>query len=135
MTIMKVMTMGLADASSDASDLIPIVTIAAGSCHPAGTADGDTVATPASNEQHASDGPSASADTVAIRLPIPNVSRPCEHGGSAFVARRPWGRFCSAYCRRVAWLARNPERAVELAERDRARLRAHIIGNGGEWVN
>ncbi len=135
MTIMKVMTMGLADASSDASDLIPIVTIAAGSCHPAGTADGDTVATPASNEQHASDGPSASADTVAIRLPIPNVSRPCEHCGSAFVARRPWGRFCSAYCRRVAWLARNPERAVELAERDRARLRAHIIGNGGEWVN
>ena len=135
MTIMKVMTMGLADASSDASDLIPIVTIAAGSCRPAGTAAGDTVATPASNEQHARDGPSASADTVAIRLPIPNVSHPCEHCGSAFVARRPWGRFCSAYCRRLAWLDRNPERAVELAERDRARLRARVIGNGGEWVN
>ena len=138
MTNMKVMTMGLAGASSDASDLIPIVTIAAGSCHPAGTADGDTVVTPASNGQHAGDGPSASLsaspDTVAIRLPIPNVSRACEQCGSAFVARRPWGRFCSAYCRRVAWLARNPERAVELAERDKARLRAHVIGIDREWV-
>ena len=25
--------------------------------------------------------------------------------------------------------------AAELAERDRARLRARVIGNGGEWVN
>ena len=121
-------------ASSDASDLIPIATIAGGSCRPAGTADGATVATPASNGQHASDALSTSADTVAIRLPIPNVSRPCEECGSAFVARRPWARFCSAYCRRVAWLDRNPERAAELAERDKARLRAHIVGNDGEWV-
>ena len=120
------------------SDPIPIATIAGGSCRPAGTADGDTVVTLASKGQHVGDGPSvslsASADTVAIRLPIPNVSRACEQCGSAFVARRPWGRFCSAYCRRVAWLDRNPERAAELAERDRARLRAHIIGNEGEWV-
>jgi hypothetical protein len=121
-------------ASLGASDLTHFATIAAGSCRPAGTAGGDTVATPASNGQHASDAPSTSADTVAIRLPIPNVSRPCEHCGSAFVARRPWARFCSAYCRRVAWLGRNPERATELAERDKARLRAHIIGNDGEWV-
>ena len=122
-------------ASNDVSDLIPNATIAGGSCRPAGTADGDTVATLVSNGQHASDAPSTSADTVAIRLPIPNVSRPCEECGSAFVARRPWARFCSAYCRRVAWLGRNPERAAELAERDKARLRAHIIGNDGEWVD
>ncbi len=119
------------------SDLIPIATIAAGSCRPAETAGGDTVATLASNGQHVADAPSASlstsADTVAIRLPIPNVSRPCEQCGAAFVARRPWARFCSAYCRRVAWLDRNPERAAELAERDKGRLRAHIIGNGGTW--
>ena len=120
------------------SDPIPIATIAGGSCRPAGTGDGDTVVTLASKGQHVGDGPSASlsmsADTVAIRLPVPNVSQACEQCGSAFVARRPWGRFCSAYCRRVAWLGRNPERAAELAERDRARLRAHIIGNEGEWV-
>ena len=120
-------------ASLGASDLTHIATIAGGSCRPAGTADGDTVATLVSNGQHASDAPSTSADTVAIRLPIPNVSRACEHCGSAFVARRPWARFCSAYCRRVAWLGRNPERAAELAERDKTRLRAHVIGNGGAW--
>ena len=122
-------------AKLGASDLTHIATIAGGSCRPAGTADGDTVATLVSNGQHASDAPSTSADTVAIRLPIPNVSRPCEQCGAAFVARRPWARFCSAYCRRVAWLDRNPERAAELAERDKARLRAHIIGNDGEWVD
>ena len=122
-------------ASLGASDLTHIATIAGGSCRPAETAGGDTVATPASSGQHASDALSTSADTVAIRLPIPNVSRACEHCGSAFVARRPWARFCSAYCRRVAWLDRNPERAAELAERDKARLRAHIIGNDGEWVD
>ena len=120
-------------AKLGASDLTHIATIAGGSCRPAETAGGDTVATPASSGQHASDALSTSADTVAIRLPIPNVSRACEHCGSAFVARRPWARFCSAYCRRVAWLDRNPERAAELAERDKARLRAHIIGNGGTW--
>lgn len=124
-------------ASLGASDLTHVATIAGGSCRPAEMVDGDTVATPASNGRHAGDAPSASlsmsADTVAIRLPIPNVSRACEHCGSAFVARRPWARFCSAYCRRVAWLGRNPERAVELAERDKARLRAHVIGNGGTW--
>ncbi len=122
-------------AKLGASDLTHIATIAGGSCRPAETAGGDTVATPASSGQHASDALSTSADTVAIRLPIPNVSRACEHCGSAFVARRPWARFCSAYCRRVAWLDRNPERAAELAERDKARLRAHIVGNDGEWVD
>jgi hypothetical protein len=67
-------------ASLGASDLTHIATIAGGSCRPAETAGGDTVATPASSGQHAGDGPSASlsasADTVAIRLPIPNVSTP-----------------------------------------------------------
>ena len=124
-------------ASLGMSDLTHVATIAGGSCRPAETAGGDTVATLASNGPHAADAPSvslsASADTVAIRLPIPNVSRPCEQCGAAFVARRPWARFCSAYCRRVAWLDRNPERAAELAERDKGRLRAHVIGNGGTW--
>jgi hypothetical protein len=124
-------------ASLGASDLTHIAPIAAGSCRPAEMAGGDTVATHASSGQHAGDGPStslrASADTVAIRLPILNVSRPCEHCGAAFVARRPWARFCSAYCRRVAWLDRNPERAAELAEQDKARLRERIISNGGTW--
>jgi hypothetical protein len=56
----------------------------------------------------------------------------CEQCGRDFTPRRSWGRFCSSYCRRLAWLERNPEKAAVLAERDRARLRAHIIGNDGE---
>ena len=126
-------------AKLGASDLTHIATIAGGSCRPAETAGGDTVATLASNGQHVADAPSVSLSTSvnrpAIRLVLVDVSRPCEHCGAAFVARRPWARFCSAYCRRAAWLDRNPERAAELAERDKARLRAHIVGNDGEWVD
>lgn len=124
-------------ASLGASDLTHVATIAGGSCRPAEMVDGDTVATPASSGQPAGDAPSislsVSPNTAVIRLPIPNVSRPCEHCGQTFALRRSWGRFCSAYCRRVAWLDRNPERAAELAERDKARLRERIIGNGGTW--
>ena len=37
----------------------------------------------------------------------------------------------------IHWYGRglmSQERAAELAERDKARLRAHIVGNDGEWV-
>ena len=126
-------------ASLGVSDLIPIVTIVGGSCRPVETGDGDTVAMLASNGPPDNDAPSTSLsvspNTAAIRLPIPNVSRPCEHCGQTFAPRRSWGRFCSAYCRRLAWLDRNPVRAAELVERDKKRLKAHIVGSGGEWVN
>jgi hypothetical protein len=58
----------------------------------------------------------------------------CEQCGAEFLSKTGRGRFCGPYCRRRAWLARNPERAAELAERDRARLRAHVIARGGVWV-
>jgi hypothetical protein len=58
----------------------------------------------------------------------------CEQCGAEFLSKTGRGRFCGPYCRRRAWLARNPEKAVELAERDRARLRAHVIARGGVWV-
>jgi hypothetical protein len=59
----------------------------------------------------------------------------CEQCGREFAARRPWARYCGAYCRRRAWLARNPDKAAVLAQRDKARLKVHIVGNGGEWVD
>lgn len=59
---------------------------------------------------------------------------PCEHCRAEFTARRPWTRFCCANCRRTAWLERNPDKAAELARRDRARLRTHIVASGGTWV-
>ncbi len=58
----------------------------------------------------------------------------CEHCGRDFLPKTRRSRFCSPYCRRRAWLARNPEKAAELAERDRARLRAHVLALGGVWV-
>jgi hypothetical protein len=58
----------------------------------------------------------------------------CEQCGVEFTPKTRRGRFCSPYCRRRAWLARNPEKAAELAERDRARLRAHVVARGGVWV-
>ena len=83
-------------ASLGASDLTHIATIAGGSCRPAETAAGDTVATPASSAPPDNDAPSLSTspNTVAMRLPIPNVSADgsplCEQCGAAFFARRPW---------------------------------------------
>lgn len=58
----------------------------------------------------------------------------CEQCGAEFLPKTRRGRFCSAYCRRRAWLERNPEKAAELAERDRARLKAAVIARGGVWV-
>lgn len=85
---------------------------------------------------------------LAKRPPIEGASNPpdtptntkrhtaashCEQCGDEFTPRRPHGRFCSSYCRRLAWLGRNPDRAAALAESDRQRLREHVIGCGGEW--
>jgi len=127
-------------ASLGASDLTHIVTIAGGSCRPAGMAGGDTVATPAELPPTASD--NRPTDNPPEGVTPTNTKRhttvtaaviQCEQCGGNCTARRLWARFCSAYCRRMAWLDRNPERAAELAERDKARYRAHIIGNGGTW--
>lgn len=121
-----------ADASSGGTDLMPIANSAGDEWVRDETADGAIAPMPASNGQPASDGASLSDDTQPdsqplIRLPIPNVSQ-CEHCQREFAPRRPWGRFCSAYCRRLSWLDCNPEKAAILAERDLQRLRELIIG-------
>lgn len=123
---------GQAIASDGASGLIPTANSAGGAWGPVETADGGIAPMPASSGRPASGGASLPDELAAIRLPIPNVSQ-CEHCEREFTPRRPWGRFCSAYCRRLAWLDRNPDKAAELAERDRQRLREHIIGCSGEW--
>ena len=99
---------------------------------------GDTVTRPVPNvpiDNGNANGNRSTANGVGFGTSRVNTTlTQCEQCGRDFTPRRPWGRFCSAYCRRLAWLGRNPEKAAELAERDRARLRAHIIGNDGEWV-
>ena len=122
----------LTAASSDMSDLIPTATIAA-SVSAQGETGGDaTVTMPAKQPPTAAE--SNPCDTSTSTKRHATVTN-CEQCGDEFTPRRPHGRFCSSYCRRLAWLGRNPEKAAELAARDRQRLREHVIGCGGEWVD
>jgi hypothetical protein len=117
------------DERLDATALIPTASIAAGAYHPVETADGDIVAMP-TERPPTGNGQSNPDETQA------NTKRhTCEQCGADFTPRRPHGRFCGSYCRRVAWMGRNPEKAAAIAESDWRRLREHIIGNGGEWVD
>ena len=144
-------------ANGGGHDLIPTASIAASVLAQDATAGGASVATPTERpliENGASNPLETSTNTkrhIAVTQcencgdafmlnggePVYNCRQvtQCENCGDAFMPRRPHGRFCSAYCRRQAWLGRNPEKAAELAERDRQRLREHVIGCGGEWVD
>ncbi len=102
------------------------------------TGDGATVATP--TEQPLTNSVSVSGPqpdgeglTLATTKRQSTVTQ-CAYCGREFVARRPSARYCHPYCRRRAWLERNPEKAAELAAKDKARLRAAVIERGGEWV-
>lgn len=119
-------------ASGYASDLIPTANIAASVSAQGETGGGATVTMPAKRPPIAAESnPRDTSTNTKRHISVTN----CEHCGGAFTPRRPHGRFCSSYCRRLAWLGRNPEKAAELAERDRQRLREHVIGCGGEWVD
>ena len=117
----------------------PIANIAGRECHPGETVAGDIAAMPIvqprmSNE-NAQNGQLDSNDLTigTTKRQLPMTQQVCEHCGETFTARRPWTRFCSSYCRRRAWLDRNPDRAAEILATDRKRLRAHIEARGGVW--
>jgi len=117
-----------------ATEPMSIASIAASGCPPAETGGGASVATPI-ERPHIENGQSNPCEGVTpTNTKRHTTVTTCEHCGDGFTPRRPHGRFCSSYCRRLAWLGRNPEKAAELAERDRQRLREHIIGCGGEWA-
>lgn len=115
---------------NDASGPIPIASIAANVSAQGATDGGDTVITLA-RLRPTSDGKQLDTFSISERHPIAH----CEHCGAEFTPRRPHGRFCSANCRRLAWLKSNPEKAAEIAANDRARLRAHFQERGREWVD
>lgn len=119
-------------ASGYASDLIPTANIAASVSAQGETGGGATVTMPIASPPIESESNPLETPTSTKRY---TTVTQCEQCGGEFTPRRPHGRFCSSYCRRLAWLGRNPERAAELAARDRQRLREHIIGCGGEWVD
>lgn len=117
-------------ASDGVSDLIPIANIAASVSAQGATGGGATVTMPA--KRPPGEGESNLRDT-STNTKRHTAAAHCEQCGDEFTPRRPHGRFCSSYCRRLAWLGRNPEKAAALAESDRQRLREHVIGCGGEW--
>lgn len=125
---------------SSMSVTTPSAPIAANGSAQGATGGDDTVTLlapngPTDNDNASGPGRSVEFGTSEVNTALTPAVTQCEQCGAEFVARRSWARFCGAYCRRVAWLDRNPERTAELAERDKARLRAHIIGNDGEWVD
>ena len=125
-----------AAASSDGIDPMRTVSIVGNECRPAGTGGGATVAMPTARPPISSDGNGrADADGGPVADVHQYQTSVCPVCGGAFVARRPWSRYCTARCRRVAWIERNPERAAELAQKDKQRLRTHIEGRGGVWVD
>ncbi len=130
--------MGGDERLSYASGMTPVAPIAANESAQGATGGDDTVTrlapnAPTDNDNTSGPGRSVEFGTSEVNATPTTAVTQCEQCGGNFTARRPWARFCSAYCRRVAWLDRNPERAAELAERDKARYRAHVIGNGGTW--
>ncbi len=114
----------------DGQDLIPTASIAASVSAPAATGGDVTVTMPARRPPIAAESNPRDTSTSTKRH---TAASHCEQCGDEFTPRRPHGRFCSSYCRRLAWLDRNPDRAAALAESDRQRLREHVIGCGGEW--
>lgn len=118
--------------SGDGQDLIPTASIAESVSAQGATGGGDIAPTLVSNGRQESDGLSVPPDTSTSTKRIMTMTH-CENCGDEFTPRRPHGRFCSSYCRRESWLNRNPAKAAILAERDRQRLREHVIGCGGEW--
>jgi hypothetical protein len=69
------------------------------------TGDGVTVMPHVPRQPTDNGNASASASSVDLATTKPNTTLTrCEHCGREFVARRPWARYCNAYCRRRAWL-------------------------------
>lgn len=110
-------------------------------CRPVETAAGDIAPMHAGNGQLASVTPKPPDDTDPVTLeellPVANVTngvlRSCDWCGNEYTALRPRSRYCTSYCRRQAWLERNPEKAAELNERSRRHWRSVVEARGGVW--
>lgn len=121
------------DENRASSAPIPTVNSVDDACLPAETAVGDFALPPANKPLIGSE---IHPDVTSTNTKRNTAVTACHHCGTEFTPKRPQrARFCSAGCRRSAWLAAHPERAVVYAARDKARLKAHIQGRGGVWVD
>jgi hypothetical protein len=126
--------------SSASATMFSASTAASASAQDA-TGDGVTVTAPVPRQPTDNGSASGSRRSVDSTSTKPNTTATtsliarCEHCGREFTPRRSNGRYCNPYCRRRAWLERNPDKAAELAVKDKARLKAYIIERGGVWID
>ena len=119
---------------------IPTASSVANECHPDATAASVFVQQPADKRATANvtrkrNVTSTNTKRHTLRKKATaNVTLTCAYCNAEFLAKTSRAKYCSAMCRRDAWLERNPERAAELAESDKARLRAHLEAKGIEWI-
>lgn len=127
------------DKNSDDKDLMPIASNAESACHPVETDGENTAQLRASRRRTDSAKPTRKRSAVTSTNTKRNITHEtttvtCGFCGNEFQAKTRRAQYCNAVCRRDAWLLRNPERAAELAESDKARLRAHLESKGIAWV-
>jgi len=127
------------DGSGVSSGMTSIVAIAENAYQQGATDGGNTVTTlavqrPAGSEKTANDGQRDTVATTKLHKAGNVTVKTCQQCGAEYVTRRPKiSRYCSGYCRRLGWLAANPEKAAAVAEADKARLKAHVESKGRVW--
>jgi hypothetical protein len=105
------------DVSSEKNGLISNASTAAAECRQGATAQSSIVQRPAKpafteSTQTLTNGQksiSRPVSSVTVSFPIGkrnSYPATCEACGDAFIAKRPWGRFCSGACRVAAFRAR-----------------------------
>lgn len=122
----------MVNEKSESLGKIPTVSIAVNECHPVGTDANGIVPMPV--KQPHTNNVNRHPVTFTNTKRHPTVTT-CQNCGGDFIAKRPaHARYCGSKCRREAWLKRNPEKALQLAISDKARLREHLEGRGIVWV-
>lgn len=121
------------ETKSNGKEKIPTANNAGNGCHPAAT-DGANTAMTLAGRPHTGNGGNGHDVTFTNTKRDTDHNARCQFCGEMYHAQRPSkSKYCSAKCRRNAWLERNPEKAAELAECDRQRLRAHYEARGKTW--
>ena len=132
--------MNLPDEKSDGNGMTATARSAADVCHQDETAVNASVAMPVETR------PTSSENKPPVVMPLVTPTstkrhqlaavtvKKCDQCQRDMVVKRPSKRYCSAACRRAAWLVRNPEKAAELAVKEKARLRALLESRGIVWV-
>ena len=122
--------------NNELNAMIPTANNVASVCHPAEMAEKNTALMPAEQQPIGNVmQPDATFTNTKRHINVTANTITCAFCSRDFEAKRPkQARYCNATCRRKAWLKRNPEKAAELVESSKARLRVHLESKGITWV-